>query len=88
MTFAIADRMGGQAVAVVGDFNDWDPAATPLRPNGDGARSATITMPAGGRYAFRYLAENGQWFNDDGADDYQGKEFGGQDGVVDLSLDL
>ena len=32
------DAPASSAVAVVGDFNDWDPAATPLRPTGDGRR--------------------------------------------------
>src|SRR5687767_9414600 len=29
------DAPASSRVAVVGDFNDWDPAATPLRPTGD-----------------------------------------------------
>lgn len=85
VTFAVPeDGVDGQAVAVVGDFNDWDPTATPLRPEGN-LRSATVTLPAGGRYAFRYLAEDGRWFNDEDADDYQQNDFGGDDCVLDLN---
>lgn len=85
VTFAVGqDGMDGQALAVVGDFNDWDPTATPLRPEG-GLRAATVILPVGGRYAFRYLAEGGNWFNDDGAGAYQPNGFGGDDCVLDLS---
>ena len=86
VTFTVAaDGMDGQALAVVGDFNDWDPLATPMQPGAD-VRSATITLPVGGRYAFRYLAEGGRWFNDDGAHGYQPNGFGGDDCVLDLDL--
>lgn len=53
VTFAVPeDGMNGEAVAVVGDFNDWDPAATPMRPEG-AWRVARLTLPAGERYTFR-----------------------------------
>lgn len=85
VTFAVPDDgLNGEVVAVVGDFNDWDPYATPLRKEGD-LRAATVTLPAGRRYVFRYLAEGGQWFNEGDADDFQPNEFGGHDCVLDLS---
>ena len=88
VTFTVAeDGMEGRGLAVVGDFNDWDPTATPLPPGGD-VRAATIILPAGGRYAFRYLAEGGLWFNDEAADAYQPNGFGGDDGVLDLTRAL
>src|SRR5215472_5874841 len=65
VTFALpADRPSG-AVSVVGDFNDWDPFAHPLRRRANGTRSAAVTVPAGTTLRFRYLAEGGIWFNDD-----------------------
>lgn len=85
VTFAVReDWVDGQAVTVVGDFNDWDPTDTPLCPEGN-LRSATVILPAGGRCAFGYLAEDGRWFNDEDADDYQQNDFGGDDCVLDLS---
>lgn len=85
VSFAVpVDGMDGQALAVVGDFNDWDPTATPMRPEGS-LRSATISLPVGGSYAFRYLAEGGRWFDDDDAHGYQANGFGGHDCVLDLS---
>jgi 1,4-alpha-glucan branching enzyme len=83
VTFAIpADE--SERVSVVGDFNDWDPVATPLARQAETLR-ASVVLDGGRRYAFRYLADGGRWFNDDEADDYQGNGFGGSDSVVDLT---
>jgi 1,4-alpha-glucan branching enzyme len=85
VTFSIPDDgPNGQAVAVVGDFNGWDPTATPTRRKGN-RREATITMQVGRRYAFRYLCKDGTWFNDGGADAYELNEFGSYDSVLDLA---
>jgi 1,4-alpha-glucan branching enzyme len=65
VTFALpADQPRG-AVSVVGDFNDWNPFAHPLRRRANGTRSTAVTVPAGTTLRFRYLAEGGIWFNDD-----------------------
>jgi 1,4-alpha-glucan branching enzyme len=71
------------AAAVVGDFNGWDPSSTTFRRRGD-QLTASITVPAGRRYAFRYLSGDGSWFNDDEADDYEPNGFGGHNCVLDL----
>ena len=84
VTFIVGeDGIDGQ-VAVVGVFNGWDPTATPLRKHRE-QRTASVTVEAGRRYAFRYLAEGGGRFNDEASDDYQPNEYGGSDSVVDLS---
>ncbi len=83
VTFAIPADGTDERVSVVGDFNDWDPVATPLARRAETLR-ASILLDADRRYAFRYLAEGGRWFNDDEADDYQENDFGGSDSVVDL----
>ena len=84
VTFAIPADGTDERVSVVGDFNDWDPVATPLVKRGETLR-ASVSLAAGRRYAFRYLAAGGHWFNDDEADDYQGNDFGDSDSVVDLT---
>jgi 1,4-alpha-glucan branching enzyme len=67
VTFALpADKPHG-AVSVVGDFNNWNPFAHPLRPRANGTRSAAVTVPAGSVLRFRYLAEGGVWFDDEAA---------------------
>jgi hypothetical protein len=65
VTFALpADEPDG-AVSVVGNFNDWDPFAHPLRRRANRTRSAAVTVPAGSTLYFRYLAEGGRWFDDE-----------------------
>lgn len=84
VTFIVAkDGLAGP-LAVVGDFNAWDPTATPLRPRRDWWTASVLLTP-GTRYAFRYLTEAGAWFNDDAADDYQPNGYGGSDSIVDLA---
>jgi hypothetical protein len=53
---------------VVGDFNDWTPGKHRLVRRAGGTRSASVTVPAGATVRFRYLGENGHWFDDPDAD--------------------
>ena len=44
------------AVSVVGDFNAWDPAATPMLPSDAGVWAASAPAQAGQRYKYRITA--------------------------------
>jgi 1,4-alpha-glucan branching enzyme len=72
VTFVLADDLEGE-VSVVGDFNDWTPGAHLLRRRSNGTLSVTVTVPAGRRIHFRYLASGGRWFNDPEADAHDGQ---------------
>ena len=51
-------------VAVVGDFNDWDPAATPLRPTREtGVWSVELRLKPG-RYHYTFLIDGRRWEGD------------------------
>jgi hypothetical protein len=51
-------------VAVVGDFNDWDPRASPMVRAGDhGAWSLRMALPPG-RYRYTYLVDGTRWVPD------------------------
>jgi 1,4-alpha-glucan branching enzyme len=65
VTFALPVEQPAAAVSVVGDFNEWNPFAHPLRVRANRTRSASVTVPSGSTLRFRYLAEGGRWFNDD-----------------------
>jgi 1,4-alpha-glucan branching enzyme len=67
VTFVLPATEPPGAVSVVGDFNDWNPYAHPLRKRSNGVRSAVATIPAGTTLRFRYLAEGGLWFDDETA---------------------
>ena len=77
VTFVLAATVPAGAVSVVGDFNDWNPYAHPLRKRGNGIRSAVVTLAAGTTIRFRYLAEGGVWFDDD-----TGGALDGQDATI------
>ena len=54
---------GASRVGVAGDFNNWNPASTPMRRNEQlGVWQACIKIPAG-RYRYR-LVVDGQWVQD------------------------
>src|SRR4029077_19633274 len=65
VTFSLPTDEPAGAVSVVGDFNNWDPSAHPLRVGSNQPRSASVTVPTGSTLRFRYLAEGGMWFDDE-----------------------
>lgn len=83
VTFSIPVEWLDRDASVVGDFNDWDPTAMPLRKRGS-VRTASVVLQPGRRYAFRYLDSLGRWHDDPAADDVASNETGGTDCVVDL----
>ncbi|MCE2881706.1 MAG: AAA family ATPase [Planctomycetaceae bacterium] len=51
-TVVFTQPLSARTVSVVGDFNGWDTAATPLEPSSDGTRlEAVVTLPPG-RHAY------------------------------------
>jgi 1,4-alpha-glucan branching enzyme len=70
-----------QPVSVVGDFNEWDPSIHPMAKRANGTRSVAVELPAG-RYAFRYLAADGSFFDDETADTYEPNGYGDIHGVL------
>ena len=73
MTLALSADHPLGAVSVVGNFNDWDPFAHPLRRRANGTRSAAVTVKAGSMLRFRYLADGGVWFDDESAPPWHGE---------------
>ncbi|MEV5714670.1 isoamylase [Amycolatopsis mediterranei] len=58
-----ADEPPGR-VSVVGSFNGWTPGQHDLQPRTTGRRSTTVEVAAGVAVRFRYLGEDGHWFDD------------------------
>ena len=83
VTFSIPREWMDRDVSVVGDFNDWDPTATPLRRKG-AVRTASVALETGRVYAFRYLDSLGRWHDDPAADDVRPNASGGTDCLIDL----
>ncbi len=66
--FVLPERRLSGPVSVVGEFNDWDPAALPLEVRDDGTRAATVVLDAGRSYAFRYRGADGRWYDEETSD--------------------
>ena len=55
-----------QRVALVGDFNDWDSEATPLRQAAGGLWIVTVPLTAG-RYTYTFVVDGERWMADPSA---------------------
>lgn len=82
ITFIVPSDSAQGRVSVVGDFNGWDPAATVMTKRSNGTRSATVVLAPANRYEFRYITEDGTWFNDAAADAYSPSGLGSQNCIV------
>ncbi|HPF69926.1 MAG TPA: isoamylase early set domain-containing protein, partial [Candidatus Krumholzibacteria bacterium] len=71
---------GAAAVALVGDFNGWDPGAAPLTPGADGWWSTRILLPAG-THAYAYVVD-GAWLTPPEASATEDDGFGGRNGLL------
>jgi len=69
LTFWMPTTALDGAVSVVGTFNDWTPGLHPLRRRSNGTASTSVTVPVGSTVRFRYLGEQGRWFDDADADE-------------------
>lgn len=72
-------------VSVVGDFNDWDPSATPLRPTGrKGVWSVELRLKPG-RYHYTFLIDGRRWERDPSESPAAGSDFGAPVSVLTVS---
>lgn len=53
-------------VTVVGDFNEWDPAATPMAQREGGAWTAAIPVSPG-RHVYAFIVDGDRWVSDPAA---------------------
>jgi len=75
------ERLSGE-VAVVGEFNDWNPRSNKLRRRTNGTRSTTVLLESGRRYVFRYLAADGAWYDEETADGAEPNGYGSWNSVL------
>ncbi|HEY3279947.1 MAG TPA: isoamylase early set domain-containing protein [Gemmatimonadales bacterium] len=73
-------------VSLVGDFNDWDAARTPMRPlRADGAVWSAVVPLAPGRYHYAFLVNGSRWLPDPAAPRASDDGFGTPSSVVTVS---
>lgn len=72
VTFRLSKRDVGAAhkASVVGEFNQWRTAATPMTRLKDGSFKATVDLEPGRAYQFRYVLDGDRWLNDAEAEAY------------------
>jgi 1,4-alpha-glucan branching enzyme len=72
VTFALdADAINGaEKVAILGDFNNWNPSTHEMKKLKDGSFKTTIDLETEKEYQFRYLVNDSLWINDNEADKF------------------
>ena len=85
ITFRVPSAADAERISVVGEFNGWSTVANPMERGEDGF-VARMSLPIGRVYRFRYLLDGWRWQNDWAADAYVDNEFGGDDSVIDLTV--
>lgn len=72
VTFKLSkeEAKNAEKVCIVGDFNDWDLSASPMKKLKNGSFSSTIDLSKDTEYQFRYLLDDEKWENDWNADAY------------------
>jgi predicted carbohydrate-binding protein with CBM48 len=69
------------SVALVGDFNDWDPSRTPLRPAATGVWSVNVPLQPG-QHQYAYVVDGRDWQPDPAAPRAVADDFGSPNSVI------
>jgi hypothetical protein len=81
MQLFIFVRPRAGSVSLVGDFNDWDPAATPMQASTNGVWSVVFPL-APGRHEYAFVVDGKQWAIDPAAPSPSADDFGSQNSVI------
>lgn len=84
VTFTLHEVAVGTAttVCLVGDFNEWNYCATPMKKAKNGSYAVTLELASGKAYQFRYLLDGSHWENDWEADTYAPTAFGDSENSI------
>ena len=85
VTFRLPNEISGETpvkkACLVGDFNEWDEAANPMRKI-KGIWKTTLKLEQGREYQYRFLVNSNEWHNDWEADKYVPNNVDGDNSVV------
>jgi hypothetical protein len=81
MTRFVFNAESASRVTIVGDFNDWDPDASPLQEMGKGVWTITIPL-APGRYQYTFVVDGTSWVADPGAPRTLEDDFGQPNSII------
>ena len=82
VTFELPTDVAAEQAVVVGEFNNWDPNATPMKRKKDGTFSAALNLEAGKQYRYKYYLDGERWENDPQPDALVPNIFGTQDSLI------
>lgn len=71
-----------ETVALVGDFNDWNPAHTPFTRLSTGAWRAEVDAPMPGRHHYKFIINQTRWIDDPGNAMKEPDSYGGLNSVI------
>ncbi len=85
VTFLLPKEIKAQEVTVAGEFNNWDPTATPLKKV-KGVWKTTLKLKNGQEFQYRYFVNGTEWVNDWEADKYVPNQIDGENSVVETYI--
>jgi len=71
-----------KSVCIVGDFNNWNIHANPMKKLKNGDYTIKLYLETGREYQFRYLIDEAKWENEWNADKYVRSLYGDSDNSV------
>lgn len=80
VTFTVPAK-DAKKVAVVGDFNNWNPKGSTLKKLKNGTFKGTFDLPKENTYEYRYLVD-GNYVTEAEADRYQWNDYAGTENAV------
>lgn len=83
VTFEL-EGIEAENIVAVGNFNNWNTDATPLKKFKNGKFKATVDLKKDNSYEFRYVVD-GAYINDEQADSYKWNDYAGaENGILNL----
>lgn len=85
VTFALPPDVASEKVAIVGDFNNWNPDKDTMKfDKKKGVWRKSISLKPNNEYQFRYYVDEREWRNDEDADGYASNPYFGENSVLNL----
>jgi 1,4-alpha-glucan branching enzyme len=78
----VFENRGAHRIAVVGDFNKWNPASAPMTRSSDGMTWSTIVPVLPGRHTFGFMVDDSVFTLDPRAPQVRDPELGSAGSVV------
>lgn len=85
VTFELPAEVAQDSVAIVGDFNEWDPKKHPMKfDKKAGVWTKSISFKPGNKHEFRYFVDGSTWRNDETVDKYVSNPYFCENGVLEV----